>query len=158
MTEQTSKLKLFAFDIQLFLGMSQMIETVFKEVESVKKGFKSVQNYEMNIQLHPTIMAFMNEIGQLGYISIKKTATSLSFKGARVDQAQIQICAPDTKHMYDVRLQLKMRFYVNKAFCGIDLTGCAMLSNGNVLIADYLGRRVILEYSENGKCIREIPV
>ncbi|CAC5395463.1 unnamed protein product [Mytilus coruscus] len=32
-----------------------------------------------------------------------------------------------------------------------------MLSNGNVLIADYVGNNVIKEYSEDGKHIRDIP-
>lgn len=73
MKGQTSQLKLFASDIQIFLGTRQMIETVFKEVESVKrKGFKSVQNYEINLQLHPTIIAFMNDIGQLGKYPLRR--------------------------------------------------------------------------------------
>ncbi|CAG2230901.1 unnamed protein product [Mytilus edulis] len=64
--EQTSQLKSFASDIQLFLGTRQINETAFNEVESVKERIKDVENYEINLQLYPSIIAIMNETGQLG--------------------------------------------------------------------------------------------
>ncbi|XP_063427220.1 uncharacterized protein LOC134710754 [Mytilus trossulus] len=154
--EQTSQLKSFASDIQLFLGTRQINKTVYEKVESVKERIKSVQDYEVHLQLHLVVMAFMNQIGQLGNILVKKTTTSLPFKEAKIDQAQIQLRVHVKKTINNIRLKLKKRFKVNKTGFGMWLSGCTMLSNGNVLIIDFKGRGVVMEYSENGKHIRDI--
>ncbi|CAG2224250.1 unnamed protein product [Mytilus edulis] len=151
--EQTSQLKSFASDVQLFLGTRQINKAVYKEVESVKEEINSVQNYEMNIQLHPLIVSLMNEVDQLGKLSIKKTATILPFKDAKVDQAQIQLQMFEIKSIDTVSLQLKKRFEYKDSGCH---TGCTILPNGNVLIADYNSGE-LREYSEDGKYIRDIP-
>ncbi|VDI35511.1 Hypothetical predicted protein [Mytilus galloprovincialis] len=133
--EQTSQLKSFASDIQLFLGTRQINEAVFKEVESVKETIKCAQNYQMNLTLNPSIMALMNESDQFGKISVKTTTTNLPFKEAKVDQAQIKHRVSDMKNIKNVRLQLKNKFEVNIKGGPIWLTGCTMLPNGNLLIA-----------------------
>ncbi|CAC5395462.1 unnamed protein product [Mytilus coruscus] len=112
--EQTSQLKSFASDIQLFLGTRQTNEAVFKEVEAVKERIKSVQNYEVYLQLHPSVMGLMNEVDQLGEISIKKTTTSLPFKEAKVDQAQIQLPVQEVKSINNIQIRLRKRFNVEK--------------------------------------------
>ncbi|XP_063427221.1 uncharacterized protein LOC134710755 [Mytilus trossulus] len=155
--EQTSQLKSFASEIQLFLGTRQIDNTVFIEVKSVKEGIQSVSNYEVNLQLHTSIIALMNEVDQLGNIHVKKTTTSLPFKEAKEDQAQIQLRVPEMRTIKNIRLKLKKRFEVNRKGYLIWLSGCTMLSNGNVLIANYRGSNVLMEYSQDGKHIRDIP-
>ncbi|CAC5404801.1 unnamed protein product [Mytilus coruscus] len=155
--EQTSQLKSFASDIQLFLGTRQINEAVFREKEYVKEEIKSAHNYKINIQLHPSIMSLMNDIDQLGKILVKKTTASISFKEVKVDQAQIQLRVPDMKSINNVSLRLKRKFKVKKYGYGMHLTGCAMLQNGNLLIIDNTGMYAIMEYSEEGKHIRDIP-
>ncbi|XP_052105804.1 uncharacterized protein LOC127738555 [Mytilus californianus] len=155
--EQTSQLKSFASEIQLFLGTRQINETVFKEVESVKERIKSVQNYEVYLQLYPVVKAFMNEIDQLGKISIKKTTTNILFKEAKADQAQMQLRLPEMTDINSVSLKLKKEFKLKKKDFGMWMSGCNILPNGNLLIADYVGNKMIMEYSEDGKHIRDIP-
>ncbi|VDI27959.1 tripartite motif-containing protein 28 [Mytilus galloprovincialis] len=156
--EQTSQLKSFASDIQLFLGTRQIKGTVFKEVESVKEGIKSVENSEINLQFHPYVMALLNEVEPLGEISVKNTKNSLPFKEANVDQAQVQRQDPEMKGIESVRIQLKKRFAVKqKGFLTFELTGCAMLTNGNLLMANYHGNTILMEYSEDGNRVRDIP-
>ncbi|CAG2229593.1 unnamed protein product [Mytilus edulis] len=155
--EQTSQLKSFASDIQLFLGTRQINKTVFKEVKSVKAGIKSVSNYEVNLQLHTSIMALMNQVDQLGNIHVKKNITSLPFKEAKEDQAQIQLRVAEMRTIKNIRLKFKKRFEVNTKGFLTYLSGCTMLSNDHVLIANYRGRKVLMEYSEDGKHIRDIP-
>ncbi|VDI76335.1 Hypothetical predicted protein [Mytilus galloprovincialis] len=155
--EHTSQLKSFASDIQLFLGTRQINQSVFREVESVKERIMSVQNYEMKFILDPSITALMNESDQFGKLSVKTTTTDLPFKEAKVDQAQIELRMPDTKDINNVRLQFKYRFEVKKYDLPMWLSGCAILPSGNLLIADYLARGVLMEYSEDGKLVRNIP-
>ncbi|XP_076095695.1 uncharacterized protein LOC143066769 [Mytilus galloprovincialis] len=155
--DQTSQLKSFASDIQLFLGTRQINKTVFKEVESVKERIKSVQNYEINFTLNPSITALMNESDQFGKISVKMTETNLPFKEAKVDQAQIEIRVSDMKNIANVRLQLNNKFVVKKENHSLGLSGCTILPNGNMLIANYYGKKELIEYSEKGKYIRDIP-
>ncbi|VDI76336.1 Hypothetical predicted protein [Mytilus galloprovincialis] len=155
--EQTSKLKSFASELQLFIGMRQTNKSVFKEVESVKETIKSVQNCDVYLQLQPSVVTLMNEVDQLGEISVKKTTTSLPFREAKVDQAQIQLPVQETNSINNIQIRLRKRFDVEKKGLLMWLSGCTILSNGNVLIADYLGKDVIKEYSEDGKHIRDIP-
>ncbi|XP_052105734.1 uncharacterized protein LOC127738490 [Mytilus californianus] len=155
--EQTLQLKSFASEVQLFLGIRHIHETVFKDVECVKESFKNVQNYEMYFKLNPLIMSLKNDVDQIGNISVKKTTTSLPFKEAKIDQAQIQVIEPNVRGIDKIRLQMKKIFIVKKTSFLSWLSGCTMLTNGNLLIADYKGERVLMEYSEDGKHIRNIP-
>ncbi|CAG2229160.1 unnamed protein product [Mytilus edulis] len=154
--EQTSQLKSFASDIQLFLGTRQINETVFKEVESVKERIKSLKNYEINFTLNPSLTALMKDSDQIGKLFIKTTKTNLLFKEAKVDQAQIELRMPDTNDINNVRLQLKNKFEVKKEGKPMWFSGCTVLPSGNLLIADYFARGVLMDYSENGKHIRDI--
>ncbi|XP_076099046.1 uncharacterized protein LOC143068691 [Mytilus galloprovincialis] len=155
--EQTSQLKSFASDIQLFLGTRQINKTVLKEVKSVKEGIKSVPNYEVNLQLHTAIIALMNEVDQLGVISVKENITSLPFKEAKLDQAQKQLPVQELNNINNIKFRLRKKFDVERHCYYMWRSGCTMLSNGNVLIADYQGSKVLMEYSKDGKHIRDIP-
>ncbi|CAC5369282.1 unnamed protein product [Mytilus coruscus] len=118
---------------------------------------KSVYNYELYLQLNPSIIALMNE-DWLGKISAKTSTISLPFKEAKADQAKVQLRMPDMKNINNVRLQFKKRFEVKqKGFLKYQLSGCTMLINGNWLMANDLGNAVLMEYSEDGKHIRDIP-
>ncbi|XP_071160948.1 uncharacterized protein [Mytilus edulis] len=57
----------------------------------------------------------------------------------------------------NIQLKLKKRFKVIKNGQHIWLSGCNTSSNGNVLIADYWVSKVLMEYSEDGEHIRDIP-
>ncbi|CAC5395454.1 unnamed protein product [Mytilus coruscus] len=155
--ELTSQLKLFLSDIRLFLGTRQINEAVFKEVESVRERIKSVQNYEIYLQLHPVVMAFMNEIDQLGKISIKKTTINILFKEAKADRAQMQLPLPEMTSIYNVCLKLKKKFKVKHNRFWMGLSGCNILPNGNLLIANNYGNNALMEHSEDGQHIHDIP-
>lgn len=156
--EQTSQLKSFASDVQIFLGTRQINETFSQEVESVKEVIQILEKSEICLQLHPSAIALMNEVDQLGEISLKKTITSLPFIEANVDQAQVQRRNPLTKSIENVHVELKERFEVKqKGFFTFELTGCTMLTNGNLLMANNHGNTILMEYSEDGKRIHDIP-
>lgn len=155
--EQTLQLKSFASDVQLFLGMRHIHETVLKDVECVKECFKNVQNYEMYFQFNPVIMSLQNDLDQLGKISVKHTTITLPFKETKIDQAQIQAIEPNLSGIDNILLQMKNIFIVKKTSFLSWLSGCTILPNGNLLIADYKGERVIMEYREDGRHIRNMP-
>ncbi|XP_071160953.1 E3 ubiquitin-protein ligase TRIM45-like [Mytilus edulis] len=156
--EQTSQLKSFASKIQLFLGTRQINEAVFKKVESVKEGIKSVHNFEVHLQLNTTIISLLDEEEQLGSLTVRKIATSIPFKEAKAGEAQLQLRVQNTKSIISIRIQLKKRFSVKHEGHKTILNGSTMLPNGKVLVASSsLEKNVILEYSEDGKYIRDIP-
>ncbi|CAG2238333.1 unnamed protein product [Mytilus edulis] len=99
----------------------------------------------------------MNEVDQLGEIFIKKTTINSPFKEATVNRAQIQFPVQEIKSIDNIQFQLRKTVNVEKKNTSMWLTGCTMLSNGNVLIADYVGKNFIMEYSEDGEHIRDIP-
>lgn len=156
--EQTSQLKSFASDIQIFLGTRQINEAVFKEVETVKEEIKSVFNYKLYLQFQPSITALKNEMDQLGNISVKRTTIRLPFKEAKVDQAQKQLPVSEMKSINNIHVKLKKTFMVKKhQDQSIWLTGFTILLNDNLMIANYFGKDILMEYSEEGNHIRDIP-
>ncbi|XP_063427277.1 uncharacterized protein LOC134710808 [Mytilus trossulus] len=156
--EQTSQLKSLASDIQLFLRTRQINEAVFKEVETAKEEIKSLFSYKINLELQSSIMSLMNMVDQLGKISVEKISITLPLNAGKVDQADIQLPEPEMKSIDSIHVKLKKRFNVKqKEDEEIWLSGCTMLQNGNLLIADYKGEGVLMEYSEDGQHIRNIP-
>ncbi|CAG2185984.1 unnamed protein product [Mytilus edulis] len=155
--EQTSQLKSLASDIQVFLGTRQINEAVSKEVETAKNEIKSLFNYEIHLELQPSIMSFMHEMDQIGKIYDEKISISLPFNEGNVDQ-DIQLPVPEMKSIDSIHVKLKKRFNVKqKEDEEIWLSGCTMLQNGNLMIADYKGEGVLMEYSEDGQHLRNIP-
>ncbi|VDI75646.1 Hypothetical predicted protein [Mytilus galloprovincialis] len=102
-------------------------------------------------------MALMDKEDKLGDISVQKTITSLLLKEINVDQTQTHLRVQDSQSIENIRLQLKKRFSVQKKGMYTKPTGCTMLSNGNLLTAHNYGKKLIIEYSEDGKHIRDIP-
>ena len=156
--EQTSQLKSLASDIQLFLRTRQINEAVFKEVETAKEEIKSLFNYEIHLELQSSIVSLMTMVDQLGKISVEKISITLPFNAGMVDQADIQLSVPEMKSIDSIHVKLKKRFNVKqKEDEEIWLSGCTMLQNGNLMIADYKGEGVLMEYNEDGQHIRNIP-
>ncbi|CAG2230900.1 unnamed protein product [Mytilus edulis] len=63
----------------------------------------------------------------------------------------------EMKSINNTQIRLRKRFNVEEQGFWTWLSGCTMVSNGNLMIADYWGSNVIMEYSEDGKHIRDIP-
>lgn len=153
--EQTLQLKRFASDLQVFLGTRELNQSVIKQVESLKEEIRVCTKSGMEIEIHHVICSLMKEAKQYGEIKVIETMTNLQLKDAKIDQAQIQIHG-FSQNIHNVDIQLKQKFDIK----GLKepITGCIILPDDRIIIADNYGRGKLMEYNNNGQHIRDIPV
>lgn len=78
------------------------------------------------------------------------------FQDAKIDQAQMKL--QTRRSICDTKLQLRKKFTITQKGNQMYISGCQLLENGNLLIADNTGQNVLMEYNEDGHFIRDIPV
>ncbi|CAG2219497.1 unnamed protein product [Mytilus edulis] len=107
--EQMQQMKLFASDLQVFLGTCQMNKITMEKIELLKTEIGKEQNYKTEMKLNSVVSSLMNEVKQFGEIHITETNTDLKFKDVLIDQAQIQVHV-SMRNIHDVNHQLKLKF------------------------------------------------
>lgn len=147
-------MKLFASDLQVFLGTCQMNKTTMDKIKLLKVEIGKEKSYAMDMKLHRVISLLMNDVRKFGEIYITETNADLQFQDANVDQAQMQVRGSMQDTHY-VELQLKRKFDIKLQH---QSPGCVLLSDGRTLIADFWGSGKLLEYNEKGKYIRDVNV
>ncbi|XP_052058534.1 uncharacterized protein LOC127698869 [Mytilus californianus] len=152
--EQTQRMKLFASDLQVFLGTCQMNKTTMDKTKLLKVEIGKERSYAMDMKLHRVISSLMNDVKQFGEIHITETSADLQLQDANVDQAQMQVRGSRQDTHY-VELQLKRKFDIKLQD---QSPGCLLLSDGRTLIADFWGSGKLLEYNEKGKYIRDVHI
>ncbi|XP_071172324.1 E3 ubiquitin-protein ligase TRIM45-like [Mytilus edulis] len=155
--EQTSQMKLVGSDLQVFLGTRQMNKVIHNEVQSVKSMTSTLQDYKIGFEIHQGIASLLENVDNFGKVEVEETTLNLPFKEAKVDQAQI-VHTPIGQSFDRTRLQLRQKFKIKDKKNRMNVRGCGVLPNSHVLIVDYHGNKVIMEYSDDGKHIRDIPV
>ncbi|XP_063420947.1 uncharacterized protein LOC134706168 [Mytilus trossulus] len=154
--EQTIQMKSFASDLQVFLGTRQLNKTISETIGSLKEEIRDYTNDNMEIEMNRVISSLVNEIKQFGEIRVIETmAIYLQLKDAKIDQAQIQIHG-FSRSIQNVNLKLKQKFDIKGSIQAI--TGCIVLPDDRIIIADYYGSGKLMEYNNNGQHIRDIPV
>ncbi|XP_052103626.1 uncharacterized protein LOC127737132 [Mytilus californianus] len=160
--EQTSQLKRFAPDIQVFLSTHQMNKEIHDEVKSITKTLSSVMNYNIEIEIHQGITSLLKDVDYFARVKVDESTINCPFKDSKIDQAQIQVPTrqqvPTTRSVHNTKLKLREKITFEQKGKKIDIIGCAILANGNLLFADNAGKNVLMEYNEFGLFIRDIPV
>ncbi|CAG2258128.1 unnamed protein product [Mytilus edulis] len=153
--EQTIQMKRFASDLQVFLGTRQLNKELYKKIGSLKEEIKDYKNNNMEIEVNHVISSLMNEVKQFGEIRVSEAMVELQLKDAKTDQAQIQIQGL-SQNIQTVSLTLKQKFDIKGSEQPI--SGCIILPDDRIIIADYYGCGKLMEYNNGGKHIRDIPV
>ncbi|XP_052061991.1 uncharacterized protein LOC127702036 [Mytilus californianus] len=155
--EQTSQLKRVGSDLQVFLGTRQINKLIHNEVQSVKSMTSSLQDYKIGVEIHQEIISLLENVDTFGKVKVEENTISLPFKDPKVDQAQI-VHKPSGQSFDRTRLQLRQKFKIKRKTAEVKVTGCAILPNSHILIANYSEDKVLIEYGEAGRHIRDIPV
>ncbi|VDI77036.1 Hypothetical predicted protein [Mytilus galloprovincialis] len=153
--EQTLQMKRFKSDLKVFLGTHQLNTKILEKMGSLKEEIKDSTNNRIAIEIHPMINSLMKEVKRFGVIKVTETKAGLELKDAKVDQAQIQIHGT-LQDICNISLQLKQKFDLKQPTKSI--TGCIVLPDNRIIIADYFGSGKLIEYNIDGNNIREIPV
>ncbi|VDI83822.1 Hypothetical predicted protein [Mytilus galloprovincialis] len=149
-------------DVHCFLATHQINDRVRGEMSSITKTAVSVENYKMEIELHPYISKLLKElegVDVLGKISVEEKMAGLQINDASLRGAQ-SLRSPSVSIVSSVsetRLSLKQNFKVKQTREDINISGCAMSPNGNILLTNYTSA-VVMEYSVTGQHIKSIAV
>ncbi|XP_071150321.1 E3 ubiquitin-protein ligase TRIM22-like [Mytilus edulis] len=155
--KETDYMKQFSSDIQVFLGTRQVNKLIIHEVESMKREIGGAKDYELKVSIHSVIKKLSNDVEDFGKIMVSESVTNFDFKDPKIDQAQIEINVPTSRNISDIKLQLIKSFQL-KNTDKLDITGCVILPNGNLLMANDTEEKKLIEYSETGEHIRDITV
>ncbi|CAG2258105.1 unnamed protein product [Mytilus edulis] len=153
--EETLQMKRFASDLQVFLGTCHLNKTMSKTIGSLKEEIRSCTKNRMEIDVNHAISFLENEGKLFGEIKVIETMANLQLKDAKTDQAQIQIHGY-SQSIQNVNLKLKQKFDIKGSEQPI--SGCLVLPDDRIIIADYNGSGKLMEYNTNGQHIRDIPV
>ncbi|VDI30298.1 Hypothetical predicted protein [Mytilus galloprovincialis] len=160
--EQTSQLKRFASDIQVFLSTHQMNKEIHDEVKSITKALASVKNENIEIEIHQDITSLLKDVDYFARVKVDKSTIKCPFKDAKISLAQIQVPTRQqlltARSVHNTNLKLRTKFTIDQKGKKMEITGCAILANGNLLFADNTGKDVLMEYNVDGLFIRDIPV
>ncbi|VDI05399.1 Hypothetical predicted protein [Mytilus galloprovincialis] len=80
---------------------------------------------------------------------------NLQLKDAKIDQAQIKVHGL-SQSIQNVNLKLKQKFDIKRSEQPI--SGCILLPDNRIIVADFKGCGKLMEYNNNGQHIRYIPV
>ncbi|XP_052085011.1 uncharacterized protein LOC127722170 [Mytilus californianus] len=155
--EKTLKLKDFASDLHVFLGIRQVYKDVNEEIKSIKLATSHSRSYNIELDFYPIIDNLFEQFDRVGVIKLEKRESGLLFYDSKIGQAQIQRSQIKESRIQDVVLQLDKKLNLQKKDDCIFVYGCIILPNGHILIANtHTAARHIQEYTENGKHIRNI--
>ncbi|VDI30299.1 Hypothetical predicted protein [Mytilus galloprovincialis] len=154
--EQTSQLKRFAPDIQVFLRTHQINKEIHDEVKSITNALLFFSNYNIEIEIHQGITSLLKDVDYFARVKIDKSTIKCPFKDAKIDQAQIQV--QTRRSVHNTKLLLRKKLRIEQKGKTMDITGCAILANSNLLFAVKTCKNVLMEYNKDGLFVRDIPV
>ncbi|VDI53298.1 Hypothetical predicted protein [Mytilus galloprovincialis] len=157
--EQTLHIQQFSSDIQVFLGMYQGIRSIVSETKSITDSIDSSKDYELKVDINRRITKLSKEVQAFGQIKVTENTPNLDFRDTKIEQAQISITVPTSGNRSNIQLQLIKTFRISMKEKNVEMniTGCIMLSNGHLLMANSASKSLI-EYSNTGEHINDIPV
>lgn len=150
--EETNMMKEIASDTQLFFRTRDMTVLVEKDIKVIKTLLHEEKRFQMNIKIDSSFTSALNA-SQLGSILVEERNANLKYKEPKLDRAQMPVLVPKVHN-----IQLKQAFKVEPSKFLNSVTGCIILPNGKMLIADNQATDTLIEYYEDGDHARGIEV
>ncbi|VDI73862.1 Hypothetical predicted protein [Mytilus galloprovincialis] len=154
--EEMETMKQMASDVQVFLGTREINKTIGEEIKSIKGIINSTKNFEIKIEIDSSITSLLDCVNRLGIISVEERNFEFEFKDVKLDQAQKQLSIPARSSRRIVDLQLKCKVVIKRERLKSCVSGCLILPSGNIIIADFLRKRQMIEYGGQGQYVRAI--
>ncbi|CAG2252679.1 unnamed protein product [Mytilus edulis] len=128
------------------------------EIESIKTATDALYDYKFNLVLNSDIQRLSNGvIKEFGDIQVTEHTSNLKIKELKIEQAQMQQNVQPRCTVAGIKLQLTTKVDIKKDG-QMNITGCAILSNGHLLYANYTFQNNIFEYNEDGNHIDRFKV
>lgn len=159
LNKKINAIKQFASDQQVFLGVHQLSKTLNKTLNLARTDVGSMENVQIKVQFHSIINSLLTDVNKYGYISIDTTPTNIPVFPQKLDQAQMHMRMLSMKNSNDIHLQLQYKVKIKQESSGVMwISGCTILPDGQILIADYRGKRQLMQYGTQGTSYLDIPV
>lgn len=131
-----AKMKTFASDLQVFLGMKEIETTVEDEKLKIELIGKEECKCRINLGLHfeSQIESIVDNLTILGSVSVSVTPTDIKLKSIKQIQAQIDTGA--SRRIDDIRLSKLQSFHIMTHKSKIDISACLIGCAGKLILAD----------------------
>ncbi|CAC5408362.1 unnamed protein product [Mytilus coruscus] len=109
--------------------------------------------------MHSLSENLSNRVEAFGQIKMLESCVELDFRVHTIDQAQIETNVTGSGIISDIKLQLIKTFQMkreNKYV--IDVRGCVILPNGNLLMTNNSKQNQLVEYKYTGDHMRDIQI
>ncbi|VDI08446.1 Hypothetical predicted protein [Mytilus galloprovincialis] len=146
--ERISGLKRSGTDKQLFIEMKMAEENAFKERNSFLE--ESNMKYKIGFQINPFFSSADNTLGEIKFMS---TLRSYSTSSSQEAQIELPIGSDITKNV----LKVERNFNIHPAKHLMELYGCVILPNTNVVFIDSSNKRLVIHH-ENGTYLKELLI
>ncbi|VDI71127.1 Hypothetical predicted protein [Mytilus galloprovincialis] len=151
LSEQTLHMKQLSSDIQVFLGTRQVHQVITSKMESIKREIGDAKDYEMKLCINSMIKQLPNELETLGEIKVTDCNAKLDFRDPKIGQAQTRIIS-------DTKLQVIKTFQTCRRSGPCGISSCVILPNGHLLTSQYTWDICLVEHSDTGEYIRDVPI
>jgi uncharacterized protein YjiK len=159
LNKNINAIKQFASDQQVFLGVHQLSKTLSETLNLARTEVGSMENVQIKVQFHSIINSFLADVNKYGYISIDTTPTHIPVFPQKLDHAQMHMRMSSMKSSNDIHLQLQYKVKIKqKSSSGVGISGCTILPDGQILIADCRAKRQLMQYGKQGASYLAIPV
>lgn len=159
MNKKINAIKQFASDQQVFLGVHQLSKTLNETLNLARTDVGSMENVQIKVQFHSIINSFLADVNKYGYISIDMTPINIPVFPQKLDHAQMHMRMPSMKNSNDIHLQLQYKVKIKQESSSVMwISGCTILPDGQILIADYRGKCQLMQYGKQGTSYLAISV
>lgn len=146
--ERLFALKRSGTDKQFFIEMKMAEENAFKERNSFLE--ESNMKYKIGFQINPFFSSADNTLGEIKFMSKLRSYSTSSLHEAQIERP---IDSDITKNV----LKIERTFNIHQAKHLMELYGCVILPNKNVVFIDSSNKRLVIHH-ENGTYLKELPL
>ncbi|VDI53651.1 Hypothetical predicted protein [Mytilus galloprovincialis] len=146
--EDVDSVKMFASNLQIFMGTKTFQEKVLSNEMNVQKLYDNgnLNNFTMQCTFNDKMEGFIKEIKTFGDIEIDSREKHSSFSWTGDKSSQITKSTVSETLIENIHLMLERKFDI----CRSGLTGCAMSEAGNMLFLQAHANN-LLRYGANGQ-------
>jgi hypothetical protein len=150
--QHVNKVKKYASDLQIFIGVNKMTSVVDGEVKKQKGAF-NYDLYELKLDFPSELESFVRDVSKFGvvYVTEKHCSTSL------VKKVELQVQIPQENKL-GVIPQFTRKTTVNfqtRDKKSVFISGCDILPDGKLVFAEKEGRRLLM-FSDYGNYEKDI--
>lgn len=148
-----------ATDLQTFLGVQKIEDSVLKSEERIKAFIKSLKFDRISVEMSVSndISTFLSKIKSLGIVRVVVKPPTISVLSKKEYESQLKatFTTPEIPTS-DLTLRLSTKVQAPKGRQGINITGCTVSPTGQIYVVDFYPNKRILTVNNDGTYNKDI--